>query len=262
MEAVRASSADRAAARVVVTALPPGSPEPAAGSSQQGPAAPMGVPLVVHADGRLDGSLGEAEADAALVEAASGRLASGTSGTLELGGAQLFLEAFPAWPRLVVIGAVPVAAAVARIAGELGYETIVVDARPAFARAERVPGARLVVAWPDEAAEAIELGPADAVAVLSHDPKFDDPAVVAALERGCRYVGVLGSRKTQAARRQRLLELGVTAEQLERLHAPIGLDLGGRTPAETALAILAEITAERSGAGAGQLREQLPASPA
>ena len=97
----------------------------------------------------------------------------------------------------------------------------------------------------------LDLGPADAVVVLSHDPKFDDPAVLGALERGCRYVGVMGSRKTQAARRQRLLEQGASEADLARVHAPVGLDLGGRTPAETALAILAEIVAVRNG-GSGE----------
>ena len=102
-----------------------------------------------------------------------------------------------------------------------------------------------MVGWPDEVADEIGLGPADAVAVLTHDVKFDEPAIVAALARGCRYVGAVGSRRTQADRRARLLEAGVDPADLDRLRGPIGLDLGGRLPAETALAILAEVVAER-----------------
>ena len=113
----------------------------------------------------------------------------------------------------------------------------------------------LIVGWPDEVAEDIGLGRADAVAVLSHDPKFDEPAITEALRRECRYVGAIGSRKTQRARRARLLDRGLSAEQLERLRGPIGLDLGGREPAETALAIMAEIVAARYGASARPMRE-------
>ena len=139
-----------------------------------------------------------------------------------------------------------------RLARELGFETVVVDGRAAFATPERFPDVdRLVVGWPDEVADEIGLGPNDAVAVLSHDVKFDEPAIVEALRRGCRYVGAVGSRKTQADRRARLLEAGVSEADLARLRGPVGLDLGGRAPAETALAILAEIVAERYG-GSGR----------
>ena len=136
----------------------------------------------------------------------------------------------------------------ARMARELGYVVVVVDGRAAFATRERFPEVDdLVVGWPDEAAEQIGLGPGDAVAVLTHDVKFDEPAIVEALRRGCRYVGAIGSRRTQADRRARLLAAGVGAADLDRLRGPIGLDLGGRSPAETALAIMAEVVAERYG---------------
>ena len=144
-----------------------------------------------------------------------------------------------------------------RMARELGYETVVIDGRATFATRERFPDAdRVVVGWPDEVADEIGLGPADAVAVLTHDVKFDEPAIVAALERGCRYVGAVGSRKTQADRHARLLAAGVAPEALARLRGPIGLDLGGRAPAETALAIMAEIVAARHGATGGPMRAQ------
>ena len=143
-----------------------------------------------------------------------------------------------------------------RLAKELGYETVVIDGRAAFATEARFPDVdRLIVGWPDEVADQIGLGPADAVAVLTHDVKFDEPAIVAALARGCRYVGAVGSRKTQADRRARLLDAGVAPDDLARLRGPIGLDLGGRLPAETALAIMAEIVAERRAGSGRPMRE-------
>jgi xanthine dehydrogenase accessory factor len=147
-----------------------------------------------------------------------------------------------------------------RFARELGYETVVVDGRAAFATEARFPGVdRLVVGWPDEVADAIGLGPADAVAVLTHDVKFDEPAIVEALRRGCRYVGAVGSRKTQADRRARLLVAGVGEAELARLRGPIGLDLGGRAPAETALAIMAEVVAARYAGSGAPMRERVVA---
>jgi xanthine dehydrogenase accessory factor len=112
---------------------------------------------------------------------------------------------------------------------------------------------QLLTDWPDEAFEKIDLGPNDAVAILSHDPKFDEPAIVEALKRGARYVGAIGSRRTQADRRRRLLEAGLTEDQLGQIRGPIGLDLGGREPAETALAILAEIVSVRRGGSSGAM---------
>ena len=178
------------------------------------------------------------------------------SRTVVIGGRQLFLEAYPVRPRLVVVGAVEAARTLVRLAKELGYETVVIDGRAAFATAARFPDVdRLVVGWADEVADEIGLGPADAVAVLTHDVKFDEPAIVAALARGCRYVGAVGSRRTQADRRARLLEAGVAPADVARLRGPIGLDLGGRQPAETALSILAEVVAERRGGSGRPMRD-------
>ena len=163
----------------------------------------------------------------------------------------------------MVVGAVEIARTLVRLAREVGYETIVIDGRAAFATRDRFPDAdRLVLGWPDEAAGEIGLGPADAVAVLTHDVKFDEPAIIAALARGCRYVGAVGSRRTQAERRARLLAAGVASADLDRVRGPIGLDLGGRLPAETALAIMAEVVADRRG-GLGRpmrdlVRDQAP----
>ena len=184
-------------------------------------------------------------------------LKRGLSTTLEVGDRSLFIEVFPVRPRLVVVGAVEVARTLVRLAKELGFETVVIDGRASFATPERFPDVdRLVVGWPDEIADEIGLGPNDAVAVLTHDVKFDEPAIVEALNRGCRYVGAVGSRKTQADRRQRLRDAGVSDAALAELRGPVGLDLGGRQPAETALAILAEVVAERYGGSGRPMREQ------
>ncbi len=242
----------------VVTRLPADAPPDAFGQHAPGEGSAPSAPLVVHADGTLDGTLGSKEADAALVAAARTCLQSGTSKTSSIGDAQVFIEAYPARPRLVVVGAVEVSRTLVRLAKELGYETVVIDGRAAFATDARFPDVdRLIVGWPDEVADEIGLGPSDAVAVLTHDVKFDEPAIVAALARGCRYVGAVGSRKTQADRAARLLEAGVAPADLDRLRGPIGLDLGGRLPAETALAILAEVVAERRGGGGRPMRELL-----
>ena len=248
VEAATASLGAGGHGAAVVTPLPVDSPPSAFGQHEPGEGSPPEPELVVHDDGRLDGTLGDHAHERALVEDALAALKRGQSRTVDLGGRSYFVEVFPVRPRLVVVGAVEVARSLVRLAGELGFETVVVDGRASFATPERFPDVdRLVVGWPDEVAEEIGLGPNDAVAVLTHDVKFDEPAIVEALRRGCRYVGAVGSKKTQADRRGRLLEAGVTPDELARLHGPIGLDLGGRQPAETALAILAEVVAERYG---------------
>jgi xanthine dehydrogenase accessory factor len=250
VDAAEGSTRDIGAA--VVTPLPADSPPPEFGPHEPGQGAPPETPLVVHATGRITGTLGTPELDDALAEAATDALNRGTSRTIELGGRSLFIEAYPVRPRLVVVGAVQTAMSLVAYARELGYATVVVDGRAAFATPERFPDVdRLVVGWPDEVADEIGLGPNDAVAVLTHDVKFDEPAIVEALRRGCRYVGAVGSRKTQADRRERLARAGVGEEALARLRGPIGLDLGGRAPAETALSIMAEIVAARY-AGSGR----------
>ena len=254
--AARDARDGRGQGRAVVTRLPVDAPPAAFGKHAPGEGSVPSRALVVHADGRLEGTLGTAAADAALADAARSCLLTGISRTVDIAGAQLFIEAYPARPRLVVVGAVEVARILVRLAKELGYETVVIDGRAAFATEARFPDVdRLIVGWPDEVADEIGLGPSDAVAVLTHDVKFDEPAIVAALARGCRYVGAVGSRKTQADRRARLHEAGVAPADLDRLRGPIGLDLGGRLPAETALSILAEVVAERRGGGGRPMRE-------
>jgi xanthine dehydrogenase accessory factor len=247
----------------VVTPLPVDSPPADSGPHEPGEGAAPEAKLVVHEEGRLDGSLGDAALDGALVEAGLEALRRGLSRTVELGGRSLFIEVFPVRPRLVVVGAVEVARTLVRLARELGFETVVIDGRASFATRERFPDAdRLIVGWPDEVADDIGLGPNDAVAVLTHDVKFDEPAIVESLRRGARYVGAVGSRKTQSDRRQRLRDAGVSEEELAGLRGPVGLDLGGRQPAETALAILAEVIAERYGGTGRPMREKAAAEAA
>ena len=202
--------------------------------------------MVYSAATGLEGTTGDSATDQELVRASQEALLRGLSNTLELGGRGYFLEAFPVPPRLVIVGAVEIARSLVRIAHELGYKTVVVDGRPAFASPERFPDVdQLIVGWPDEVADSIGLGQEDAVVIMTHDPKFDEPGVAEALRRGCRYVGAIGSRKTQRERREHLRAAGFDRRDLARIHGPIGLDLGGRAPAETALAIMAEVVATR-----------------
>ena len=163
-----------------------------------------------------------------VVAAARAALLRGASRVVESDGREFFIEAYPVRPRIVIVGAVEIGRALARLARELGFATIVVDGRAAFATRERFPDADdVVVGWLDEVADRIALDANDAVAVLAHDPKLDDPALIEAFHRGCRYVGALGSRKTQGDRRERLRAAGVSDADIGRLHGPIGLDLGG-----------------------------------
>ncbi len=248
--------AARTLGRAVITPLPGDAPPAAFGPAEPGEGSAPVAPLVLDAGGQLAGTTGDPAADTALALGAADVLLRGRSRTLEIDGEQYFVEAFPVQPRLVVVGAVQVAIPLVALATTLGYATVVIDGRPAFATPERFPDVdRLLVGWPDEVADEIGLGPDDAVAVLTHDVKFDEPAIVAALHRGCRYVGAVGSRKTQADRRERLRAAGVTDDELARLRGPIGLDLGGREPAEMALAIIAEVVASRYGGSGMPMRE-------
>jgi xanthine dehydrogenase accessory factor len=144
--------------------------------------------------------------------------------------------------KLVIVGAVHIAQAVIAIARLAGYDVIVIDPRGAFASPERFPDVTVKAEWPDEALAGIELDRRTALIALTHDPKIDDPALTAALDSTCFYVGALGSRKTHAGRLERLEASGVEADGLARIHAPIGLAIGARGPAEIAIAIMAEIT--------------------
>jgi xanthine dehydrogenase accessory factor len=159
---------------------------------------------------------------------------------------EVFVEVGSAPPTLVMVGGVHIAVALTSIAKALGYRTVVVDPRRSFGSPERFPHVdQLIQAWPQEAFEQINLTRQTALAMLTHDPKIDDPALKIALDSPAFYIGALGSRKTQGKRRQRLLDAGCTEAQLGRLHGPIGLDIGAETPEEIALAVMAEVVAAR-----------------
>ena len=178
------------------------------------------------------------------------------SGMIEHEGLKVFAEVFGPAPRLVVVGAVDTGEALCAAAKQVGWRTICVDARAQYATKERVPSAdEIVVEWPDPAFAQIRPDRDTAVVVLTHDDKFDIPALAAALRSEAFYVGALGSRRAQEKRRERLLEAGVTEQQLDRLRGPAGLDIGAESPAETAVSILGEALALRAGRLGGPLRE-------
>lgn len=168
-------------------------------------------------------------------------LRTGRSGMVEFGNERVFLTVQVPSPRLVITGAVHISQALAPMATMVGLDVVIVDPRTAFATPERFPGVDLRAEWPDQVLPELALDPFTALAALTHDPKIDEPALIEALARGCFYVGALGSRKTHAARLERLAAKGVPAEALAKIHAPIGLDIGAASPAEIAVSVLAQI---------------------
>lgn len=210
-------------------------------------------------------SAGSDAALAALRRAAAGKPAAlaltasgfdartgGDAGVCDDPGAFVDRAAAPA--RTVIVGAMEFSVALAAAARALGDRVLVVDPRGLFLTAERFPGADRIVEWPPEVLAGLELGPADAVCLLSHDDRFDAETLLVALRSGAGYVGAMGSRRTDRARRARLRELGATEDELGRLFSPIGLDLGASTPEETAVAILAEVVRARRGGSGAALR--------
>jgi xanthine dehydrogenase accessory factor len=226
-----------------------------------GPPELLGRALLVRTDGSYDGSLGDGPRDAAAAAQAHAMLAAGRTGTVEIGadgsrcGPQLTLlvESSVPPPRMLVFGAIDFAAALVRAGKFLGYDVTVCDARPVFATPRRFPEAdRVVVEWPhrylDAEVEAGRVDPRSVLCVLTHDAKFDVPLLERALRLPVAYVGAMGSRRTHLQRLDRLRETGLPEAALSALRSPIGLDLGARTPEETALSIAAEIVALRYGA--------------
>jgi xanthine dehydrogenase accessory factor len=205
-----------------------------------------------------EGSLGDPDLDRVVTRDAVGELAAGRTVVRHYGAhgearestVTVFVETFAPPPVMLVFGAVDFTAALVRVAKVLGYRVTVCDAREVFATRSRFPEAdEVVVDWPDRLLGRVGsgLGARDAVCVLTHDAKFDVPALVAALGTAAGYVGAMGSRRTHADRVRRLIEAGVAPADLTRIRAPIGLDIGARTPEETAVAICAEIIADRTG---------------
>jgi xanthine dehydrogenase accessory factor len=165
------------------------------------------------------------------------------SGIVKIGDAEYFINVYNPPLNLVIVGAVHLAQALIPLARVAGYDVTVIDPRAAFASRERFPDVAVHHEWPDEILPNLDLGPRTALVALTHDPKIDDPALDAALQSECFYIGALGSKKTQGARRERLAAAGFKEADLARIHGPIGLSIGARGPAEIAIAIMAEITA-------------------
>jgi xanthine dehydrogenase accessory factor len=189
-------------------------------------------------------------------EGRSGLRGYGAGGETLGSALRVALHSYAAPPRMVVFGATDYAAALARAAEQIGYRVTIVDARSAFAAGPRFSAhAEVVVAWPADHLARVTLGERDAVLVLTHDPKFDEPALLSSLRTGVGYIGALGSRRTAADRFDRLRELGASDAELERINSPCGLDIGARTPEETAVAVLGEILALRAGRAGGRLAE-------
>lgn len=223
-----------------------------------------GAKLAVTADG-VAGGLGVTDLlDHSVAREARGFLDEGISRVRRYGAGgevmgdelAVYIQAFATRPRMIIFGAIDFSAAVARLAREVGYAVTICDAREAFASSPRFSDvAEVVIDWPDRYMEGRTLGPRDVVLVFTHDRKFDEPALTAALGSGAGYVGALGSRRTHEQRRARLLDGGLPEAEIDRIHAPCGLDLGARTPEETAVSILAEVIAVRTGRSAESLRE-------
>jgi len=195
---------------------------------------------------------------AALAEAARAALGRETAASVTIDGETWFVHPHNPPLRLIVVGAVHIAQAMAPMAAPLGFAMTVVDPRRAFATTERLPGVTLNTDWPDEAMAALKPDARTAVVTLTHDPKLDDPALDAALRSPAFYIGALGSRRTHAKRVARLRELGHDEAAIARIHAPVGLDIGAVTAPEIALSVMAEIVAARRGAALGEVRP-LPA---
>jgi xanthine dehydrogenase accessory factor len=216
----------------------------------------IGAKLLVYPDHSVHGTLGLPALDALVISDAEQAIWSSdprihtyvfesTTGPQTF---EVFIEGFPPSPELIIIGAGHIAITLTTIAKALNYYVVVIDARAAFATRERFPDAdELIVAWPDEILQKRPLYPSTSVAVLTHDPKFDEPTLKVLLAQQVGYVGAIGSRTTSRARAERLKHEGITEEQVARIHGPIGLDIGATSPEEIALAIMAEIVAVRHG---------------
>lgn len=192
---------------------------------------------------RAEGTLAS---DAALLSAAHRAMEIGRSETVDLGGQKVFLNVYVPPARLIIVGAVHIAQSLAPMASLMDFDVTVIDPRRAFATDSRFPGVKVMQEWADEAFEKMGLDASTAVVTLTHDPKLDDPALESALKSDVFYVGALGSRKTHARRKDRLTEAGITEEQFARIHGPVGLNIGAKSPAEIAVSILGQIVEVRA----------------
>lgn len=193
-----------------------------------------------------DASEGALASDSAIVSAARRAMEIGKSETVDVGGQKIFLNVYVPPPRLIIVGAVHIAQSLAPMAAMLEFDVTVVDPRGAWATTQRFPGVKVIKDWADEAFQAMGLDVSTAVVTLTHDPKLDDPALEAALKSDVFYIGALGSRRTHAKRKERLSEVGITDEMFARIHGPVGLNIGAKSPAEIAVSILGQIIEVRA----------------
>lgn len=216
----------------------------------------QGAKMIVYTDARTSGNLGDPALTTQVTQSAVTALQNETSEHREYGDVAVFIQVFAPKPKLVVIGGVHSAIPLTRFAQTLGFHVTIVDGRGRFANRERFPTAdEIIVAWPDEALAQMRIDASTYIAILTHDPKFDIPALAALSTTQPRYIGAMGSRETREQHFTELRARGVPDEFLARVHGPIGLDLGARTPEEIALAILAEIIAVRYKRPAGFLKQ-------
>ncbi|MFF3787194.1 XdhC family protein [Streptomyces sp. NPDC001933] len=254
---VRAGEPTRDAFAAFLTAVTKGETVALARTVSGSAELPLALPLVVRPDGTHEGSLGgQDQLTRRAAAEARAMLGVGRTGTVVVGGdgahcpkpVNLLVESSAPPPRLLVFGAIDFAAALVRLGKFLGYHLTVCDARPVFATRARFPEAdEIVIEWPHRYLETTEVDERTVLCVLTHDAKFDVPLLTLALKLPVAYVGAMGSRRTHEDRVARLREVGVPQDELDRLHSPIGLDLGARTPEETALSIAAEFVADRQG---------------
>ena len=188
-----------------------------------------------------DEAKGDLAGDQAIVSAARRAMDIGKSETVDIGGAKIFLNVYVPPPRLIIVGAVHIAQSLAPMAAMLEFDVTVVDPRGAWATTQRFPGVKVIKDWADEAFQEMGLDISTAVVTLTHDPKLDDPALESALKSDVFYIGALGSKRTHAKRKERLAEVGITDDMFARIHGPVGLNIGAKSPAEIAVSILGQI---------------------
>jgi xanthine dehydrogenase accessory factor len=193
-----------------------------------------------------DEAKGDLAGDQAIVSAARRAMDIGKSETVDIGGAKIFLNVYVPPPRLIIVGAVHIAQSLAPMAAMLEFDVTVVDPRGAWATTQRFPGVKVIKDWADEAFQEMGLDSSTAVVTLTHDPKLDDPALESALKSDVFYIGALGSKRTHAKRKERLAEVGITDDMFARIHGPVGLNIGAKSPAEIAVSILGQIIEVRA----------------
>ncbi|HZY54253.1 MAG TPA: XdhC family protein [Reyranella sp.] len=193
-----------------------------------------------------DEAKGDLAGDQAIVSAARRAMDIGKSETVDIGGAKIFLNVYVPPPRLIIVGAVHIAQSLAPMAAMLEFDVTVVDPRGAWATTQRFPGVKVIKDWADEAFQEMGLDISTAVVTLTHDPKLDDPALESALKSDVFYIGALGSKRTHAKRKERLAEVGITDDMFARIHGPVGLNIGAKSPAEIAVSILGQIIEVRA----------------